>query len=139
VTEQEANKALARRWFELGWNRGRVEVAPEVFAPDFVLGGRLVGPAGPQRSVRAIRSAFAPLAVTVDLQVAEGPVVVTRYTARGTHVSEYRGIQPDGRDVVVSGVQIWTVRDGLAVDDRNLFDEWTLVTQLGGPHLVRAG
>lgn len=139
MTEQEANKALARRWFEQGWNRGEVGIAPEIFAPGFVLAGREVGPAGPQRSVQAIRAVFHPLRVSVDLQVAEGPTVVTRYTARGAHAAEYRGIQPDGRTVTVSGVQIWTVRDGMAVEDLNLFDEWTLVGQLGGLQLVRPG
>lgn len=131
MNEQERNKALARRWFDEGWSRGNVEVAPEIFAPGFVLRGQRVGPAGPQRSVRGIRSAFHPLTVTVELQVAEGPMVVTRYVAHGRHAAPYRGLPATDRWVTVSGVQIWRVADERAVEDWNTFDEWGLVTQLG--------
>lgn len=137
---EERNKALARRWFAEGWNRGNLGIAGEIFAPDFVLRGRRVGPAGPQRSVQAIRSVFDQLSVTVDLQVAEGPVVVTRYTAKGRHAAAYRGIPATGRWITASGVQIWRVADGLAVEDWNTFDEWSLVSQLGAlDHLAMPG
>jgi len=127
----EYNKALARRWFHEGWNLGNLAAAPEIFAPDFVLRGRTVGPQGPQRSVQGIRSAFDDLTVTVHLQIAEGDLVATRYTATGRHSAEYRGIPPTGRTVTVSGVQIWRVADGRAVEDWNSFDEWGLVSQIG--------
>ncbi len=131
TTVAEANKALARRWFEEGWHNGRLDLAPEIFAADFVLRGELVGPAGPQRSVRYIRSVFAPMTVTVDLQIAEDDIVVSHYTARGRHtLAAYQGIPITGREVMASGVQIWRVRDGLAVQDWNTFDEWGLVAQL---------
>lgn len=129
---EESNKALARRWFDQGWSQGNVEIAPEIFAVDFVLRGTRVGPAGPQRSVRAIRSVFEPLSVDIDFQVAEGEFVVTRYTAKGRHAAQYRGIEETGRWISVSGVQTWRVVDGMAVEDWNTFDEWDLVTQLGG-------
>jgi predicted ester cyclase len=128
----ERNKALARRWFEEGWNRGNVAIAPSIFAPGFVLRGERVGPAGPQRSVRAIRAVFDPLEVSIDLQVAQGDLVVTRYTARGCHAAPYRGLPATGRWISACGVQIWRVAGGLAVEDWNTFDEWALMDQLGG-------
>ncbi|GAA0538142.1 hypothetical protein GCM10010172_19290 [Paractinoplanes ferrugineus] len=127
----EALMALARRWFEEGWNGGRLEVAEEIFAPDFVLSGKRVGPAGPQRSVRHIRSVFDPMRVTVDQQIADERYVVSHYTARGRHtLAPYRGIDPTGRTVEASGVQIWRVEDGRVVQDWNIFDEWGMVAQL---------
>lgn len=125
-----SNKALARRWFDEGWSRGNVAIAPQIFAPYFVLRGKTVGPAGPQNSVRGIRSAFQPLTVTVNRQIAEGSMLVTHYTAYGKHVAEYRGIPATGTWVTVSGVQIWEIADGRAVRDWNVFDEWSLVAQL---------
>lgn len=131
ATAAEANKALARRWFEEGWNNGRLDLAPEIFAPDFVLRGERVGPAGPQHRVKYIRSVFEPMHVTVDLQIAEDDIVVSHYTAHGRHtLAAYRGIEPSGLEVAASGVQIWRVRDGLVVQDWNTFDEWGLVAQL---------
>jgi predicted ester cyclase len=133
------NKALARRWFEQGWNLGNLAAAEEIFAPGFVLRGKTVGPKGPQASVRGIRSAFADLVVQVQLQVAEQDLVATRYTATGRHSAEYRGIPPTGRTVRVFGVQIWRVRDGMAVEDWNSFDEWGLVSQIGELRAVPFG
>lgn len=124
------NKALARKWFEEGWSRGNVEIAPQIFAPYFVLRGRTVGPAGPQESVRRIRSAFRPLQVSVERQIAEGTMLATHYTAHGKHIAEYRGIPPTGSWITVSGVQIWEVVNGRAIRDWNIFDEWSLVSQL---------
>ncbi|MFC6931092.1 ester cyclase [Actinomadura yumaensis] len=91
------------------------------------------GAGGPRRSVRRIRSAFAGLTIAIDLQVAEGDLVATHFTACGEHVGEYRGIAPTGRSVTASGVQIWTVRGGRAVADLNVFDEWGMVEQLRAP------
>ncbi|WP_131737001.1 ester cyclase [Actinomadura roseirufa] len=126
----EANKALARRWLQEGWGGGDLDLAGEVFAPGFTLRGRRVGPDGPRRSVSGVRAAFAGLAITVDLQVAEGDLVVTHFTATGRHVGEYRGIAPTGRTVTASGIQIWTVHNGRAIADVNVFDEWGMVEQL---------
>jgi steroid delta-isomerase-like uncharacterized protein len=129
-SEQAANKALARRWFDEGWAQGRLEVAPEIFAPDFVLRGNRVGPAGPQRSVTAIRSAFTSLQVVVERQIAEGSLVVSHYRAEGRHAGEYRGLPATGQWISAHGVQIWSLRDGLVVEDWNTFDEWGLVGQI---------
>ncbi|MFF3905054.1 ester cyclase [Streptomyces sp. NPDC001848] len=127
---QEANKALARYWFDEGWTRGNVDVADRVFAPGFVLGGERVGPDGPKRSVRRRHAAFAGLTVEVGLQIAEGPWVATWFTTRATHVGEFAGIAPTGQSITSEGVQLWRVEDGLVVEDRNVFDLWKVVSQL---------
>ncbi|WP_159072811.1 ester cyclase [Streptomyces glaucescens] len=128
---QDANKALARYWFDEGWTRGNVGVADRVFAPGFLLDGEPVGPEGPRRSVRRRHAAFAGLTVEVGLQIAEGPWVATWFTTRATHVGEFAGIAPTGRTVTSEGVQLWRVEDGLVVEDRNVFDLWKVLSQLG--------
>ncbi|WP_327287025.1 ester cyclase [Streptomyces sp. NBC_01198] len=130
VDEQQANKDLARYWFEEGWSRGNLAVADRIFAPDFVLSGKTVGPEGPRRSVSNRRAAFAGLSVSIGLQVAEGPWVATWFTTRATHVGEFAGVPPTGRLVVSEGIQLWRVADGLVVEDRNVFDRWAVVSQL---------
>ncbi|MFE5584812.1 ester cyclase [Kitasatospora sp. NPDC056531] len=128
--EQEANKALARYWFREGWCRGNLAVADEIFAPDFEIGGRRVGPEGPKRSVLQRHSAFADLTVEVGHQVAEGQWVATWFTTRARHVGEYAGVAPTGRVVTSEGMQLWRVESGLVREDRNVFDLWRIVSQL---------
>ncbi|MGW4288023.1 ester cyclase [Streptomyces sp. NPDC004673] len=130
---REANKALARRWFDEGWSRGMLDVADQIFAPDFLLGGRAVGPAGPKESVRLRRTAFSGLTVEVKLQVAEGPWVTSWYTTRGTHVGEFAGIAPTGRVISSEGIQLWRVENGRVVEDRNIFDVTRVLAQLRSP------
>ncbi|MFE3824893.1 ester cyclase [Streptomyces sp. NPDC059092] len=130
---REANKALARRWFDEGWSRGELDVAELLFAPEFLLGGEKVGPEGPKRSVRARRAAFAGLTVDVGLQVAEGPWVASWYTTRGTHVGEFAGVAPTGRVISSEGIQLWRVENGLVVEDRNVFDVRRVLAQLLEP------
>lgn len=127
---REANKALARYWFDEGWTQGNVDVADHVFAPDFLLGGVRVGPEGPKRSVRRRHAAFTDLTVRVEVQVAEGPWVVTWFSTRARHVREFVGVAATGRWVVSEGVQLWRVENGLVVEDRNVFDLWKVVGQL---------
>ncbi|NUQ99003.1 MAG: ester cyclase [Streptomyces sp.] len=133
MSVQEANKALARRWFDEGWSRGALDVADEIFAPQFLLGGRPVGPEGPRESVRLRRAAFSGLTVEVGLQVAEGAWVASWYTTRGTHVGEFAGVAPTGRAISSEGIQLWRVENGLVVEDRNVFDVQRVLGQLRAP------
>ncbi|WP_406384918.1 ester cyclase [Streptomyces sp. NBC_01618] len=130
---QEANKALARYWFEEGWSRGNLDAADRIFAPDFLLGGEPVGPEGPKRSVRLRRAAFSGLTVRVGLQVAEGPWVASWYTTRGTHQGEFAGVAPTGRAISSEGIQLWRVENGLVVEDRNVFDVRRVLSQIRTP------
>ncbi|MFI2209332.1 ester cyclase [Streptomyces sp. NPDC020141] len=127
---REANKALARYWFDQGWNRGNVAAADRVFAPGLILGGERVGPEGPRRSVLRRHAAFSGLRVEVELQIAEGPWVASWYTVRATQVGEYAGVPPTGLPVTSEGIQLWRVERGLVVEDHNVFDLWRVVTQL---------
>ncbi|MFF1277491.1 ester cyclase [Streptomyces marokkonensis] len=127
---EEANKALARYWFQEGWNRGNVEVADRVFAPGFLLGGEPVGPEGPKRSVRARHAAFSGLTVDVGLQLADGPWVASWYAIRATHVGTFAGVPPTGLPVTSEGIQLWRVENGQVVEDRNIFDLWRVISQL---------
>ncbi|MGI5519951.1 ester cyclase [Micromonospora sp. CA-259024] len=129
-SEPERNKALARLWFEEGWNRGNLEVADRIFSADFMMGGRTVGPDGPRDSVRRRHAAFADLTVEIGVQVAEGPWVATWFTTRARHIGPFAGVAPTGRTVTSEGMQLWRVHNGIAVEDHNVFDLWRVVHQL---------
>ena len=52
-----------------------------------------------KRIVRTYRSAFPDPVYTVEKRVTEGDMVVTRWTARGTHQGEFMGIPPSGNSI----------------------------------------
>jgi len=130
TAEEAAQRALAEKWFNRGWAGGDVSVAGEVFAADFVLNGTKVGPAGPQRSVVAVHSAFSSIGVELDLLLTAGPYTVTHYTTTAVHTGNYRGVPATGRSIRVSGIVIWLIRDGKVVQDWNCFDTGAVIAQL---------
>ncbi len=128
----EENKTIVRRFFEEVWNRGNVAAVDQLVAPNLVhhydYPTNVPVPAdnplsreGIKQLIPQFRSAFPDLHFTVELQVAEGDLVVTRVTARGTHQGEYRGltfkgIPPTGKQVTWTMTDISRIRDGKIVE-----------------------
>ena len=63
--------------------------------------------------------------------IAEGDRVVIRYTLRGTHQGEFRGIPPTGKQFKATGISIVHFVNGKGVELRNEFDYLGLLLQLG--------
>jgi hypothetical protein len=73
ASEQDRNKAVARRVFDEILNQGKFEVAAEIYAPDFVNHGntRNVDLRVDQAAVHQEKTAFPDLKMSVELMVAE--------------------------------------------------------------------
>ncbi len=132
----EENKAISRRVGEETSNGGDLDLADELYAPDYVLHDPslpedLHGPEGLKRYVAMTRAAFPDARVTVEDQVAEGDKVVDRWTARGTHTGEFMGIPPTGRRIEVSGVTISRFAGGKIAEDWYQGDDLGMMRQLG--------
>lgn len=84
----DENKAIVRRFFELGPSKGDLKAADELLAPNFALHTPLPSQPGIQGMndvIMACRAAFEHLDVTVEDMVAEGDKVAARFTATGIH------------------------------------------------------
>ena len=55
--------------------------------------------------------AFPDYAGTTDEMIAEGDIVVARYTVTGTHSGEYHGIEATGHTVEWSGMAMYRIED----------------------------
>jgi predicted ester cyclase len=124
------NKALARRWIEEGFNRGKLAVVDEIFAEGFVVNGQRVGRQGVRRSMSGFLTAFPDLHVTLDEVLAEGEKVGLWYTAEGTHRGEFQGVAPTERRVKWSGADLLSIVGGKIVEARFLDDSMGLMRQL---------
>lgn len=134
----EENKALTRRFYEEVWNRGNLSVAEEVFAVDYVRhdlrpGNPPSGPEGQKRIAADFRAAFPDLQMTIDLMVAEGDLVVARWTTEGTNTGPWGDVPPTGRRARFSGVNIFRFQNGKVVEIWNHRDDLGLRQQLGAP------
>jgi len=134
----EANKKIGRLVLEQMWGAGRLELADELYASDYIdhVGrgpepAEVKGVEGIKQAVSSFRQAFPDLTYVVEGQVAEGDVVVSRFSARGTHRGTFLGVAPTGRVVTYSGIDINRVRDGRIVESWVNYDALALLQQLG--------
>jgi steroid delta-isomerase-like uncharacterized protein len=132
----EENRAIFRRYVEEAWEKGNMEVADEVFADRYVShqpdgSEEERGPEDVKLFLRQYREAFPDLRITIGDQIAKGDRVVTRWSSRGTHRGEFRGIAPTGNEVRLTGIGIFRFSDGKVVESWDNFDQLGMMQQLG--------
>ena len=127
-----------QRWLE-GINQADVAVTDAVFSPDCLR--RMIyhasvtrvgrGADAIKRRISEWRAAFPDWNFTVEDMVAEGDVVMTRCTVRGTHRGELFGLPPTGREVAYTEILISRIADGRIVEQSVLIDRLGLLQELG--------
>jgi predicted ester cyclase len=120
MTQLDTNKALVRRFYEEVVNTGNVELVEEFLAPDFVEvadGKRYaIGCDGAKAHITGVRATYPDLTVEIETQIAEGDWVATCITAKGTHLGQWLGIKPTGKELTFTGVNIDRVVGGKIVE-----------------------
>ena len=129
----EENKAIVRREIEEVFSaQGNLDVADEIFAPEYVGYPEDVrGPEGAKETAKMYRNAFPDVQLSIEDQVAEGDKVVTRWIGRGTHQGELMGVAPTGNQVRVDGMTISRIEDGKIVEEWEIYDALGMMQQLG--------
>lgn len=131
------NKTISRRVGEEGFGGGQMDVIDELVADDFVNRDETVPPDLPpgREGLKALAqgylAAFPDLAFTIEEQIAEGDLVVSRWTATGTHQGDLMGIPATGKQVRVTGVTIDRIQGGKIVETWTSWDRLGLLQQLG--------
>jgi predicted ester cyclase len=128
------NKEIVRRLGEEPW-QGKLDTIDELADPKYV--GRdpampdVEGPEGLKQFVKDFLSGYPDGRVTIDQQLAEGDLVASRWTGRGTHRGELMGIAPTGKQVTVTGITISRVAGGKVVEEWTNWDMLGMLQQLG--------
>src|SRR2546423_11609415 len=68
---------------------------------------------------------------TIEEQIAEGDLVVTRWSVQGTHQGMFRGHSPTGKQMSVTGIVIDRIVDGKAVEGWVEIDTLHQIQRLG--------
>ena len=130
-SEEEKNKALARRLLEAFVNRN-LDTIDELLAPDFTDRSLLPGQGSSReeykRSTAEFHAALSCADVTIEYQIAEGDMVVTKFSARCIHRGEFLGVPPHGEEGTYSSIRIHRIVGGMVTDEwseGNLL-EWIL-------------
>lgn len=130
----QANKEITQRLMKEVWTDHDPALIDEVIAKKCVFrarGREFRGPKGYREFYDMYVKAFPDMSIQVNEIIGENDIVVTSYTARGQHSGSLMGIEPTGRQVKVPGMSLTRFEDGQIVDVKTLWDEMSLVQQLG--------
>ena len=130
MTEQ--NKELVRRFFE-AFAADDQETLKELLAPDHIF-HHTAGPVDREthlQGITAFTTTFSDLEFTIEEQIAEGDLVVTRLTWRAIHSGNFQGQPPTNNEVEVAGISIERIGEGRIAERWYIHDELGLMQQLG--------
>src|SRR5688500_10710240 len=99
----DENKAIARRITDEFWNGGDRAVLDQLLAAGYTHHD----PSRPDVRTReeftsaaiGLRASFPDISVDAEAWIAEGDLVMKRWTMRGTHAAEFLGVPATGKQV----------------------------------------
>ncbi len=111
------NKRIARDLLLEVFNKRELHRIPEFIAPEYEAHHAPVkGIAGFEEHVRTFLQVYPDLQITVEGQVAEGDLVVTWVSAKGTNSGDWQGIKATHRQIRLSAINIQRIRNGRIVE-----------------------
>jgi steroid delta-isomerase-like uncharacterized protein len=134
----ETNKAVVRRQTEELWNQGNLNVIDEIYATDYVRhdpeSSGISNSEGLKQLITAYRTAFPDIHFTNDDLVAEGDLVVGRWTSTGTQTGDLMMdpmIPATGVQGTSTGISIYRIANGKIVEEWAEWDFLGMMEQLG--------
>ena len=134
----EENKRLAREAIRI-WSTGDFGAGDEIYVPDYV-NHQHHDPEDPRdlRGAEAMKGfaaefheAFPDFHDSIDIQLAEGDMVATRFTSRGTHRGTFMGVEPTNKELTWTGITIDRIDEGRIVESWANWDMMGMMQQLG--------
>ena len=129
------NRAIAIRWFDEVWNKGRRDAIAEMLAPDAVLhegNSDSVGPEGFYPFFDRLNAAFSDFQVTVDDTIAEDDRICVRWSCRCKHTGYALGAPPTNKTVHMTGITIMRIVSGRMVEGWQNWDMQGMFEQING-------
>jgi predicted ester cyclase len=136
MTSTEQNKTTVTDFIGALFSKGDPNAVDDYLADDFVNHDPPFGASADREGMRAagamFRSVFPDWHSDLLLLVAEGDIVVERFTASGTHTGgEIMGVAASGEHVALQGINIFRLRGGRIVERWGRLDDLGFLRQLG--------
>jgi steroid delta-isomerase-like uncharacterized protein len=125
------HKNAIRQIYEVCLNTGNLDLAPRLFADDYLGPTGEVGPAGFASTIQRMRAGMPDIHVEIQDLSAEGNRVWVRWKWAGTHRGTMRGFPATGRHVEISGMTMYELRDGRVVRSLVESDRLGFLQQIG--------
>jgi steroid delta-isomerase-like uncharacterized protein len=134
----EANKELAKRWFEEVWNKTRRNAIAEILAPNAVIyeaGETIHGPEGFYPFFDRMQATFSDIHVSFHDAMAEGNKVCLRWSCTMRHTGGGFGVPPTNKALHATGITVVRIADGKFIEGWQNWDMLGLMQQIQGTGL----
>lgn len=124
------------RLFDGVWNGEDPAVVADLVSEEYVIHDRelaqqLRGPELYRTLASMTRNGFSDMTITIEDSVAAGDRVALRWTMTGTHDGSVFGLEPTGKRIEYSAIEIDRFEDGLLAESWVQADMLGLMEQLG--------
>lgn len=121
------------------WSSGDTSQVGQIFkeayqnhqAPDIRGGPRSIDLEEWKATVDSFQTGFPNISVEILEQLAEGPLVSTRWRFTGVQEGEYLGVAPSGKTITWTGIQIDRFEDGKIAETWVNWDMYSMFKELG--------
>jgi len=143
MTIEEQNKLLIRRYYQEVVNTGNVERIPDFISSEFAESyngvRNKIGIAGAEAHIVGVRETFSDLTIFVERQIAEGEWVVSQGIVRGVHTGKWMEMNPTGKAVEISVVNVDRIIDGKIVEHGGAANMLESLLHIGAVKVVGDG
>jgi steroid delta-isomerase-like uncharacterized protein len=91
------------------------------------------GPEAWEQMYRIFSRGFPDLRITIEDQIGEGDMVVTRWMTCGTQTADLPGIPATDKHMLITGITISRIQDGKIKEQWREWDRLSMLQQLGVP------
>ncbi len=133
MTDRDA-PAIVKEYIDSVWNRGDIEALHRLTTPlfQYYLGGQPGrGHAEMVAFLSETRRAFPDWRVAISTILSEDNHVVVQWSGRVTHEGAFRGIPATGKQIDVSGINLYRIEDGKIAEEWEQMDSLGMLRQLG--------
>jgi steroid delta-isomerase-like uncharacterized protein len=130
----DSQKNIVKEYIERVWNRGDLTAFERLTTPSFTYRLGEQPPrdrAGMQQFLAMTRSAFPDWHVEIADIVMEHEVAAVRWFGLVTHQGPFHGIHPTGRQIRVSGINMYHIAEGKIAEEWEQTDSLSMLRQLG--------
>lgn len=135
----EGNKAIMAEYVERFWNQNDTEASERFVAEDVTLHGLETdvpvplppGRAGVVKMRQLFDTAMPDFKMTIDQMMAEGDMVLLRWTGSGTHTGDFFGVPATHRTASFAAMSLTRLEGGKIAEGWQNMDNMGLMQQLG--------
>ncbi len=127
------NKDFIKVYTEDFWNKHNIASFEKYFTSDFIVHFAEGDMNAEQYKglCQAYFAAFPDLRITTEDVIAEGNKVVKIWTVNCTQKGDFMGIPATGKSIVVKGIEMFLIKDGMITELWASMDNLGMLTQLG--------